>query len=375
MGGNIKKKLIRAVSLAMCAALLCAGLCGCAEKGEKLYRFTDVYYDAFDTVISIIAYCGSQKDFDALSERVHSEFIRYHRLFDIYNEYDGLVNAATLNKAAEAGLAVSVPEELIEILEFGKQACEKTGGRVNIAMGAVLSLWHEAREFSTDHPDKAYVPSEEALKAASQHCNIDNIIIDRSASAVRLADPLMSIDLGAVAKGWAVEKIAQSLIADGTISGTRGMAISAGGNVRVLGPKDGGGSWTIAVQDPKDGAAADDYADTLLLEDISLVTSGVNQRYYEADGKRWHHIIDPDSLQPEGRYLSVTILTEDSGLADALSTALFNMSIEDGTALLEALKNKTQSIAGIQVKTAEALWILPDGSLQSTSGYVSYRKK
>ena len=361
--------------MALCVALLCTGLCGCSEKGKKLYRFTDTYYDAFDTVISVIAYCESQKDFDALSERVHSEFVRYHRLFDIYNEYDGLVNAASLNKAAGSGLFVSVPEEIIEILEFGKQVCEKTEGRVNIAMGAVLSLWHEAREYSTDHPDKAYVPSDEALKAASQHCRAEDIIIDRSASAVRLSDPLMSMDLGAVAKGWAVEKIAQSLIADGTISGTRGMAISAGGNVRVIGPKDGNGGWTIAVQDPKDGAASDDYADTLLLEDVSLVTSGVNQRYFNIGESRFHHIIDPDTLYPREGFLSVTVLTEDSGLADALSTALFNMSIEEGSALLEALRSGSQNIAGISVRTAEALWIMPDGSMQSTSGYAAYRKK
>ena len=142
----------------------------------------------------------------------------------------------------------------------------------------------------------------------------------------------------------------------------------------MFGPKDGGSCWTIAVEDPKEGAEANDYADTLLIEDVSLVTSGVNQRYYEAAGKRYHHIIDPDTLRPEDRYLSVTVLTEDSGLADALSTALFNMSIEDGKALLQSLKSGGMSIGGISADTAEALWIMPDGSLQETSGYADFRK-
>jgi thiamine biosynthesis lipoprotein len=284
-------------------------------------------------------------------------------------------NAFTVNLRAGDGTMVEVPEELLDLLEFSAEACRLSEGRVNIAMGAVLSLWHEARTLSVDDPGKAYVPSEEDLEAAAQHCSIDGIIIDRNTSSVRLSDPLMSIDLGAVAKGWTVEKIAKSLIEDGTISDLRGMAISAGGNVRVLGPKDGNGTWTIAVQDPREGASASDYMDTLQLEDLSLVTSGVNQRYFEAGGKRWHHIIDPDTLYPREGFLSVTVLTEDSGLADALSTALFNMSMEDGKALLEALKAGTKSISGISVKTAEAVWILPDGSMQYTSGYASYRKK
>lgn len=358
----------------LAAALAVCMLSSCAPK-KKLTRFTDVYYDAFDTVISIIAYCESRQEFDALSEQVHSEFLRYHRLFDVYNEYDGVVNAASLNRLAKEGRAVEVPEELIELLEFGKESAEKTSGRVNIAMGAVLSLWHEAREYSADHPDKAYAPSDAELKAAAQHCDISGLVIDSKAHTVRFADTQMSVDLGAVAKGWAVERIARKLAEEGIIAGLRGIAISAGGNVRVLGPKDGGSRWTIAVQDPRDGAAADDYADTLQLEDTSLVTSGVNQRYYTAGGKRYHHIIDPDTLHPEDRYLSVTVLTEDSGLADALSTALFNMSIEDGTALLESLKSGAKSIGGTEVKNAEALWIMPDSTHRSTSGYEAYRKK
>ena len=364
---------MRAAALALATALTVCVFSSCAG-GKRLYRFTDTYYDAFDTVISVIAYCEDRKEFDALSARVHEEFVSYHRLFDIYHEYEGLVNAASLNRLAKEGRKVEVRAELIELLEFGKEAAEKTGGRVNIAMGAVLSLWHEAREYSADHPENAYVPTEEELKAAALHCDIDDLIIDSNALTVSFADPLMSVDLGAVAKGWAVEKIAQSLIADGTIASPRGMAISAGGNVRVLGPKDGDGYWTIAVQDPKDGAAADDYADTLQLGDVSLVTSGVYQRYYEAGGKRYHHIIDPDTLRPEDRYLSVTVLTEDSGLADALSTALFNMSIEEGKAFLQSLKTGGESIRGIPAKTAEAVWILPDGSLQESPGYAAYRK-
>ena len=102
MGRNFKKKIIRAVSLVLAAALSVCMLSSCTPGEKRLYRFTDVYYDAFDTVISVIAYCESQQEFAALSERVHSEFMKFHRLFDVYNEYEGIVNAASMNRLARS---------------------------------------------------------------------------------------------------------------------------------------------------------------------------------------------------------------------------------------------------------------------------------
>ena len=358
----------KALALILCLALLCGALGSCGTGGAQ--RFTDTYYDAFDTAISVLAYCKDQAEFKALSERIHKEFREYHKLFDIYNEYPDLVNAAALNRLAKEGQTVKVPAELFELLELSKDACTQTGGKVNIAMGAVLLLWHNAREYAADHPDSAYVPQASELAKAAEHCDINKLILDKDALTVSFADPQMSLDLGAAAKGWATEKIARGLEADGYSN----IAISAGGNVRVIGARADGSKWSIAVQDPSEGASASDYVDVLLLENISLVTSGVNQRGFKAGGKWYHHIIDPDTLQPESRYLSVTVLTEDSGLADALSTALFNMSVEEGKALLSALKKGEKTIGTAAPKTAEALWVLPDKSTVSTDGYAAFRK-
>ena len=359
------RKLLTILILIIIAAVCLAGCGNVASKAEK---YTADFYDVFDTAVSITAYCESKEEFDALADEIHSTLLNFHRLFDIYNNYEGIVNIKTVNDLAGQEPVV-ITWDLMEILLASKEMYGLTDGNVNIAMGSVLRLWHEARETSLDDPSKAYVPSDADLKEAAKHCNIDDIVIelyDRSeqssaasasaewqyAGTVRLLDPEMSIDLGAVAKGWAVEKTAQNLEAEGHTS----VLISAGGNVRAVGTKPDGEKWTVAIQDPA-GNSQNGYASIVKVSDMSVVTSGGYQRYYEYNGTRYHHIIDKDSLKPENRYLSVSIITKDSGRADALSTAVFNMSFDDGLAFIESLED------------TEALWIFPDGTQQHSSGF------
>ena len=364
------KKISKLIIIIVLAAVCLSG-CGKTVSAQK---YSAEFYDTFDTVVSITAYCKDDAEFKALSSEIHSLLQYFHRLYDIYNEYDGMVNARTLNENAGRGEVEATPE-LLEILEFSKEMHKKTDGCVNIAMGSVLKLWHEAREASLADPQNAYIPSDAELAEAAKHCNIDDLVIKRYsadgtnagaaasgnteklyAGTVRFADPEMTIDLGAVAKGFAVEKIAQNLEAEGKTS----ILISAGGNVRTIGTKPGNEKWSVAVQNPVEGSS-ESYADILKLENSSLVTSGVNQRYYEYNGAHYHHIIDCDTLHPENRYLSVSILTRDSALADALSTAVFNMEPEEGVAFVNSLEG------------VEALWILPDGTSRFSDGYEAFR--
>ena len=340
------------------------------EETLEAQRFTDTYFDVFDTVTTLIAYCEDQESFDKLTKEAYDSFKYYHRLFDIYNTYEGMNNAKTINNNAGKE-AVKVEPEFIELIELSKELYSETGGRVNVAMGSVLSLWHEAREVGLSNPEKAYIPDMAELKEAALHCNIDDIVVDKEAGTVYLNDPEMSIDLGAIAKGFAAEKVAQDL----ENKGYKSFVLSLGGNVRAVGRKGftiGDGSslrkdeeesnfpkWVIAIQNP-DTESEIAYVSKVELMDTSLVTSGVYQRYYEVDGRRYHHIIDSETLQPENRFLSLTIQTKDSGIADALSTAVFNMDLEEGKAFVESKE-------GI-----EALWILPDESLVASSGWVSY---
>lgn len=332
----------------VCAAVvLCALLCGCAaapageEGGQKRYEAS--FLTLFDTVTTMVGYADSQETFTAQAQQIHDELLEYHQLYDIYNDYDGMNNLKTVND--NAGIApVEVDARILDMLEFSKELYEETGGRVNVAMGGVLSLWHDAREAGIEDPANAYLPDQDALEEAARHADWSNVVIDEEAGTVYLADPDMSLDVGAIAKGYAVERVCETAPA--------GVLISVGGNVRATGPKPDGSPWVVGIENPDGG----DFLHTLYVEDSSVVTSGDYQRYYLVDGQRYHHIIDPDTLYPATRWRSVSILCADSGIADSLSTALFTLSQEDGQKLLDAFD-------------AEALWMTQDGELLYSPGF------
>ena len=307
--------------------LTAALLAGCgapgAGSGEKIYEAT--FLDLFDTLTVVKGSAESEAAFQETARFVHEELERYHRLFDIYHDYEGLNNLKTVNDMA--GIApVEVEDVIIALLQDCRSYYELTGGRVNVAMGSVLGLWHDARDHGINDPANAKLPDMAALEAAAMHVSIDSIIIDEAARTVYISDPHVRLDVGAVAKGWAAQRVAERLPAN--------ILLSIGGNVCATGPKTADGTpWVIGVQNP-DGAG-EAYLHTLNVSGGSYVTSGDYQRAYLVDGETYHHIIDPDTLMPSRYWRSVTIVCDDSGLADALSTALFVLPREAGQALLE----------------------------------------
>ena len=324
---------------------LCLLLSGCAEiSPQKDKQYTATFLTLFDTVTTIVGRAESEETFQEKAQKIHDELLIYHKLFDIYNDYEGINNLKTVND--NAGLApVKVDGKIINLLSDCKRYYEMSGGRVNVAMGSVLKLWHEARNAGINDPANAKLPAMEQLQAAKEHASIDALTIDEAASTVYLADSQMRLDVGAVAKGWASQKVAENA--------PSGMLISVGGNVCATGPKLSDGTpWVIGIQDPNEPQK---NLHTLFVDGGSVVTSGDYQRTYAVGGKRYHHIIDPDSLIPAEKWRSVTVLCGDSGLADALSTALFLMDREEGQALAEAMG-------------AEAFWVNLDGEEFMTSG-------
>lgn len=324
-----------------------------ADNDEKLEKFSGYVFEAFDTVISVTAYCGSQEEFDRLMATARNEFLRYHRLYDIYFTYPGMNNLRSVNDGA--GITpVEVGPEITDLLLFSKHIYERTGGKINVAMGSVLSIWHTAREYNNVVPEAdAILPDPDELRQAAKHCCMDDVVIDEAAGTVFLADPEMSLDVGAVAKGFATERVVQTL----SEAGFERFVINAGGNVRCFGTKPGGKSWSVAVTNPGLPGYGESIG-TVSVPGGSIVTSGSYQRFFACEGRRYHHIIDPDTLMPEDRYLSVTVIAEDSGFADALSTSLFNMEIGDGLKFVENLDG------------VEAMWVLSDGSRSYSSNFV-----
>ena len=318
-------------------------------------KYNSAFLDTFDTVISLIAYAEKEETFNTWANTVHDTYLHLHKLFDTYNSYEdeGIISICTLNERA-AQEPVKVDPVLFSLLQFCKNEYELGRGQVNIAMGSVLSIWHEYREAGLADPENAKLPPMEALEEASKHTNIDDLVLDPENLTVFFADPALKLDVGAVAKGYATELVSQMLLGSDLSS----FIISAGGNVRTGNPpQDGRLRWGIGIQDP-DGAVLGlgDIVETLYLSNCSVVTSGDYQRFYTVDGTNYHHLIDPDTLMPGSYFRSVTIITEDSGYADFLSTATFLMPYEEGREFIDSLDG------------VEAIWIFPDGSKKMTFG-------
>ncbi len=348
----------------LCAALaLCLVLPGCAAgqtsvdpamKGWKQYSIA--WFDVFDTVTQVQGYAESQEAWNEQMVQLHQDLTRYHQLFDIYNHYDGMTNLYDLNQTAAHGPAAAEPE-ILDLLAQAKEVYTLTNGRTNVAMGRLLALWHDARTAAEADPAAAYLPDKAALEEAAAHRNIDDLILDEEAGTVYYADPELQLDVGSIGKGYAVEQVARAAEARGLTSAL----ISVGGNLRAIGHKPDGSAWTGGVENPWGGQ--DILAALELPEGASLVTSGDYQRYFELDGVRYHHLIDPETLYPAAYFDSVTVLCSDSGLADGLSTGLFCMSLADGQSLVERLDG------------VEALWASPDGSVVTSSGWSAHTMK
>lgn len=308
-------------------------------------------YGMFDTYTTVQSYGNdSDENFKDITEQVFDILEYYNRQFDIYNEYKGINNLCTVNK--NAGIApVKVDRELIDFLEYAIDICNRCNGEINIAMGSVLSLWHEARENAASS-SIIELPTSDELEQAGKHTDINSVVIDKDTSTVYISDAETSIDVGAIGKGYAVMKATEYLR---EISNCNGYVINAGGNISLLGTKDDGSGWITGITNP-DKSAQNQFAMRVKIQNTCCVTSGNYERYFEYNGEIYHHIIDKDTLYPAQYFSSVTVICDDGGLADALSTALFCMSINEGRALLA------------QFDGVDVVWITLDGVIEKTAG-------
>ena len=327
-------------------------------KASEKTKYSAYYFDYFDTATTIIGYTHTKEEFDAVCEEVTTLLNEYHRLFTIYNRYDDINNLVTINDVVDGEhQVVTVDKKIIEMLSFAKEMYIKTNGKVNIAMGSMLSLWHIYRNDGISDPANAQLPPMHKLEEAAKHTDINNLVIDEENNTVYIKDPLMKLDVGAIAKGYAVEKIAQYLIDKGVTD----FLLNVGGNIRTIGYAGAEDSpWKVGIENPDTENEEKPYIEYLKVAGESVVTSGSYQRFYVVNGKNYHHIIDPETLLPGENYKSVSVLTNDSGLGDAYSTALFLMSYEEGKKLVEATEN------------VEAMWVFPDGEQRYSSGFEDY---
>lgn len=322
-------------------------------ENPQLEKHTEKVYEYFDTITTFMAYTKDEKEFERYVKILRDELKTYHEFYNSYDSFEGVNNFRTINENAGKE-PVKVDPKIIELVEYSKKMYELTNGKINIAMGSLLGLWHDYREMSLDNPDKAAIPEESMLVKASKHKDIESIVVDEEKSTVFIKDPDVQIDIGAIGKGYATKIIANRLQEVGLEHGI----LSVGGDDVLIGdnPASNNSYYKIAIQNPNLEDKDNPYSSIVSLKNTSVVTSGDYQRYFMVDGKRYHHIIDPETMYPSTRWRSVSVILDDIAEADTISTYLFIIDLEEGREFAKKIG-------------AEVLWIDEDYKSYSTEGW------
>lgn len=269
-------------------------------------------------------------------------FQRLKEIEQVFSDRLAASNISQVNQAAGIA-AVVVPQEVIYVLQEALQIAERTGGAFDPTVGPLVSLWDIGG-------DGSRVPSPEEIDHARSLVDWRLVEIDAEAGTVYLPRQGMALDLGGIAKGYAADQLA----AMAQEAGLERALLDLGGNIYAFGTKADGSSWRVGVKDPANPAGSPALA--LSVWNRSVVTSGMYERFFEQDGIRYHHILNPATGYPVWNDIqSVTIVSANSMLADALSTSVFILGRERGLALLES-------------EAAEGVIIGEDQGVYATSG-------
>ncbi len=345
MSGN------RRFSFAAAAVFLCAGAlvalryCGAAQAPSATPPNVETTFSALGTFVTIRA---AAPDEAAAREAVEGATELIKRLEKRLSRYDDESDVSAINRAG-AGAKVPVSDETLDVLLKAAEISEATGGAFDVTVGPLVELWKAAGKAEK-------LPDEKALQEARSKVSHKHLEIDREARTVTKLHDGVSVDLGAIAKGYIAERAAAFLRSKGVKSGL----VDAGGDgVFIGGVEDR--PWRIGVLDPRNPP---EIADAVFLRDAAVVTSGNYARFSTIEGKRYSHIIDPRSGRPAEGPDSVTVIAKDGATADGWATAL-SVTGEEGAAAARA--------AGVECMM---LFVEEDGLMRVESpGFTGYRKE
>lgn len=314
---------------AACIGIVCGGVMQCGKNGQtaqstkptqreegislpKLQQPISKTGVMMDTVVSITLYEGDETllaDCMTYCETLAAKFDNYAEDSEI----------SALNAHPEEKVPLS--DTTLDLLRIGQSYETLSGGRFSIRLGAICTLW----DF---HEESSYLPKQEEITEALQASNASSLEISKDGACLHGAGA--AVDLGGIAKGYLADCLKTYMQEKGVTSAI----INLGGNVLTIGRKPDGSKFVVGIQKPfaKDG----EIALGLRTENSSVVTSGVYQRYFEHDGKRYHHILDVETGYPvETDLYSVSVLSKNSADGDALSTICMVYGLKDGLALIE----------------------------------------
>lgn len=308
---NIIKKLSAVLTASALLLTGCSGAKSSTQTDQDL-TYTDML---FDTVIKIqILDPADESILDGLKKLCE----KYDTMFSATNTDSELYK---LNHAN--GQPFIVSSETANLIQEGIHYSELSGGAFDLTIEPVSALW----DFKADKPT---VPSSDAIAQAVSH--VDYTKVDIQDNTVTLEDPEAGIDLGAIAKGYIADQVKTYL----KKQGIKHAIINLGGNVDVIGTKPDGSKYNIGIQKPFDESG--EAITSVQLKDQTVVTSGIYERYFKKNGKLYHHILDPRTGYPcENNLYSVSIITDSSTKADALSTTCFLLGYEKGMELIQSM--------------------------------------
>ena len=365
---NINKKFGKMGLIFLISVLIFS----CFNNKEKVY--TEIVDGLFDTVHVISGYDKSEQEFKKKVKFYQEEMEKLHKLYTSYEDFQGINNISTINE--NAGIKpVKVDRNIIDLLKDTLERNKEISDKVNIAAGNVIDLWDKAKT-------EGKLPEQSELEKMQKCAKTENIVIDEQNSTVFIKERCTKLNLGAVAKGYAVEQVTKKMEKAGMTS----FIISAGGNVKVVGKrniskkeseitdlKSCKNQFCIGIALPlyndnnidksnPYNNGKNDYLAKISAENMSIVTTGNYQRYFVMDNKVYGHVINLETLKPEDSFASVSVITEDSGLADFMSTTLFLLSYEEGKALIEKMGKKEK---------IDVIWAMKNGDVVSSEGLIS----
>jgi len=286
----------------------------CAEGVNK--RFNDTRL-IMGTVVEVIVIADNESVARKSIAEAFSAMERVDRLMSNFKEDSDI---SRINKGA-GSKAVAVDSDVVEVIKKSIYYSEISNGAFDITVGGVEELY--------DFEDEGRIPEEEKFKNSVSLIGYRNIAI--KGNTVRLMKKGMKLDLGGIAKGYAIDKGIDAIRKNGVADAL----VNAGGDIRTIGESENG-QWKIGVLHPRENGR---IIDTLLMKDISVATSGDYRKYFISGGKRYHHILNPSTGLPTEGVQSVTIIAPFAVDADALATAVFVMGKKNGMKLVEKLKD------------------------------------
>lgn len=291
-------------------------IAGCSRP--LLFKETRILMDTFVEIS-----CFSS-DRESVLEAIENAFKELERIEKVFSKFDEKSEVSMVNRLAPLG-EVNITRELFGVIARSSYYSELTEGSFDITVAPIIDIWLLAQE-------KGSIPDDETIIEALKHTGYKNIAMDENKLTIRFLDKLMKIDLGGIAKGYAVDRAKDIILSHGIESGL----INIGGNMFAVGSPRGKESWSIGIQHPRDKKNIIYKID---LKNRAVSTSGDYERFFTLNGRRFSHIINPIVGRPAEGVVSVTVVADSAEEADALSTAVFVMGVEKGLRFIRSLGN------------------------------------